>query len=387
MKDRYLAYGLMFVLVMGLVVTGTVMLYRDSFAKTVPVVVRADRAGLTMDQGAPVKLRGVEVGKVKSVRSTADGAEIDLDILDEYVDRIPADVTAQIVPPTAFGAKFVQLTSAGPAAGRSIRAGAVIAVDYVNVEVNTAFENLTKVLEAARPNEVNNALTALAVAVDDRGEKLGTLVTQIDRYLASFNPSLPTLSADLRRTDRVLSIYDAAWPDIIATARNAGVTSATVAQRQAALHAFLLNLTSFSNRTDRVVTSNADGVTHLMDLLDPLTALLARYSPELPCIIRGAAVTNGLAEKAVGGTNPGVTTFTGIQPGDDPYVAPRNLPQIGEHRGPNCMGLPVVSHAAALAPNPIFNSGANPYAESPRSGAEELSGTFLGLLAGAVGSR
>lgn len=387
MRDRHLLYGIAFLGVMGLLLAGTVALYRGSFTPTVRVVVAADRAGLTMDQGAAVKLRGVEVGKVTGVRTVPHGTELDVKLYRRSVDRVPAAVTAQIVPPTAFGNKYVQLTAPAGGSGVTIEAGALIRADYVNVEVNDAFANLTRVLKAARPSEVNNALTALSTAVDQRGEQIGSLLTQVDRYLSALNRSLPALSTDLRRADEVLGIYDAAAPDLLETAGNASVTSTTLVRRQRALRSFSASLYAFSERADNVVDANDEPLTRLLDLLDPVTAILAKYSPELPCVIKGVAHTNRLAEAAVGGTNPGVTTLTGIQPGDAPYTAPQNLPVIGETRGPGCFGLPVVSPEAATTPNPYMETGANPYARPPRSGAEEARDTFFGLLSGAVGTR
>jgi phospholipid/cholesterol/gamma-HCH transport system substrate-binding protein len=387
MRDRHLLYGIAFLGVMGLLLSGTVALYRGSFTPTVHVVVAADRAGLTMDQGAAVKLRGVEVGKVTGVRTVPHGTELDVNLYRRYVDRIPAAVTAQIVPPTAFGNKYVQLTASEGASDDAIEAGAMIHADYVNVEVNDAFANLTRVLEAAPPSEVNNALTALSTAVDQRGERIGALITQVDRYLTSLTGNLPALSTDLRRADEVLGIYDAAAPDLLKTAKNASVTSTTLVRRQRALRSLSASLYAFSERADDVVNINDERLAMLLDLLDPVTAILAKYSPELPCVIKGVAYTNRLAEAAVGGTNPGVTTFTGIQPGDAPYTAPRNLPITGETRGPGCFGLPVVSPEAAMAPNPVMKTGANPYAHPQRSGAEEARDTFFGLLSGVVGGR
>lgn len=387
MRDRHLLYGIAFLGVMGLLLAGTIALYRGTFTPTVDVVVAADRAGLTMDQGAPVKLRGVEVGKVTGVRTVANGTELDVKLYRSHLDRIPAEVTAQIVPPTAFGNKYVQLTASGGRSDAAIEAGALIRADYVNVEVNDAFANLTRVLRAARPSEVNNALTALSTAVDQRGERIGSLLTQVDDYLTSLNRSLPTLSTDLRRADEVLGIYDAAVPDLLTTAKNASQTSTTLVRRQRALRSLSVSLHAFSERADNVVNVNDEPLARLLDLLDPVTAILAKYSPELPCVIKGVVRTNKLAEAAVGGTNPGVTTFTGIQPGDAPYTAPRNLPITGETRGPGCFGLPVVSPEAAATPNPVMDTGANPYAGPQRSGVEAARDTFFGLLSGMVGAR
>jgi virulence factor Mce-like protein len=381
--DRRVAYGLTFLCLMGLVIAGAVAQYQNAFADTVGVTVESDRAGLTLSNGAPVKLRGVEVGTVREVRTTSRGVEVDLDLDAGMVASIPAELRAQIVPPTAFGAKYVQLTAAENAGAERISAGDVIAADHVTVEVDEAFANLAGVLDAARPNELNNALTAVAGAVDGRGERIGGLIEQVDGYLTSFNPSLRTLSDDLRAADGVLDTYDTALPALLATLDNAGTTSATLTNQQASLEAFLLNLRTFSDSTRTLVRNSEKGVQSSMTLLAPVTRVLAKYSPELPCLVLGLASANALAERAVGGTNPGVTTITRIVPGDRPYSYPDNLPSVGDTRGPACFGLPYVDPAEARVQPPAFLTGANPHHGREASPSEDALTTLTGVLTGA----
>ncbi len=383
MFDRKFLFGLTFIGVIALVIAGTVAAYKGVFRSTEPLTVVSDRAGLTLGSGSPVKLYGVQVGSVKSASVRGDRVDVKLAIDSDQLHKIPSGVVAQIVPPTAFGAKYVQLSVPKQAADSApIRAGAVIASDHVSTEINTAFDNLTKVLNAARPSQVNNALTALATAVNGRGERIGTLITQVDRYLAAFNPSLEQLNRDLRNGRETLDIYDKAMPSILATADHLTTTSDTLVREQATLHGFLDQLDSFSGKSDTLLRSTRKQLRAALALLDPVAQTVARYSPELPCVVEGLASANKLAERAVGGTHPGVTTITRIQPGRAPYSYPRNAPVIGDNRGPGCYGLPYVTQAEAEQPAPTFLTGANPYAGPQPSPPEKLATTFFGTLAG-----
>ena len=83
--------GVLTVLALVLVVVVAVGLFRDSFTKTVPVTVIADRAGLVMYPDAKVKLHGAAVGKVDSIEPPADGgAALHLAIYPDSVDAIKA---------------------------------------------------------------------------------------------------------------------------------------------------------------------------------------------------------------------------------------------------------------------------------------------------------
>ena len=383
MIDRKLVYGVTFIAVIVLVIAGTIAAYKGVFKSTESLTVVSDRAGLTLGNGSPVKLYGVQVGSVKSATVRGDRVDVLLAIDSDQLHKIPAGVVAQIVPPTAFGAKYVQLSVPKSApASTPIRAGAVIASDHVSTEINTAFDNLTKVLNAARPSAVNNALTALATAVNGRGERIGTLITQVDHYLADFNRSLEQLNRDLVNGQETLDIYDKAVPSILATADHLTTTSDTLVREQATLHGLLDRLDSFSGKADTLLRSTRKQLRAALALLDPVARTVARYSPELPCVVTGLANANKLAEKAVGGKHPGVTTITRIQPGRAPYKYPQNAPVIGDNRGPACYGLPYVTQAEAEQPSPNFITGANPYAGPQPSPPEKLATTFFGTLTG-----
>jgi phospholipid/cholesterol/gamma-HCH transport system substrate-binding protein len=391
--DRHLRLGVAFLLLLAAVIAGAVLQYRGAFRSTIPVTVQSDRAGMTMDTGAPVKFRGVEVGKVRSIEARDDGhVEIGLAIDKDSVDDVPAGLTAQLVPPTAFGARYVQLSESAAEGTRStsskrIAEGQQIAADHVTVEVDEAFTHLTEVLDATRPSDVNNALTAVAGAVDQRGQRIGGLIDASDRYLSKLRPSLDALAVDVRGGDDVIAGYDKAMPDLLRTFDNLGKTSDTLVSQQAKLHATTQALSDFSIQTRDLVRVSAAGLHSTFTLLAPVSALLERYSPEIPCLVEGLAGANKLAENAVGGTNPGVTTITRIQPGAEPYRYPDNLPVVGDRRGPGCFGLPWVDAAEARQPSPRFVSGSNPHAGPGTTPQQDVATTLFGALAGLVVGR
>ena len=380
--DRQVVYGFLFVGLIGLLIVGTIARYRGVFENNVVVTVEADRAGLTLAKGAPIKLRGVEIGHVGAIDTDGDSVRIELEIEADKVDRVPADVSAQIVPPTAFGAKYVQLTAPGGRTTGPIKAGAVIPATRVTVEVDEAFENLTQVLDVARPAEVNAALTAVAGAVDDRGQLIGRLISQTDQYLVALNPTLPTLAGDLRRADDVMDVYEAARPDLVSTLTQTGDISDTLVRQRASLRAFERSLTTFSDQADVLLRSSEHGIVTALKLLEPVARTAERYSPELPCVILGLASVNKIVETAIGGDLPGIATITRLIPGRDPYRFGENLPQVGEDRGPVCFGLPYVTPAEAEQPPPWMRTGANPYVGPQPTPDRAALDTLFGLLAG-----
>ena len=78
-----------------------------------------------------------------------------------------------------------------------MRAGQVLDADHVTVEVNTVFEQLTSVLSKIEPAKLNETLGAIATAFNGRGTQLGQTLSDLNAFLAKFEPSLPNLSHDL----------------------------------------------------------------------------------------------------------------------------------------------------------------------------------------------
>lgn len=380
--DRRTVYGFAFLTVIVAIILLTILVYRGVFKSTVPLVIQADRAGLTLADGAPVKLRGIVIGEVSKVSENPNGPDqvrIDLAIDKGQFGHIPANVTAEIVPPTAFGAKYVQLDPAVTSAP-AITAGSMITADRVTVEVDTAFVNLTKVLNAAQPAQVSAALSSVAEAVDQRGNLIGNLISQTNTYLRALNPLLSTVTTDINNGARVADVYAKAEKDITGLASSAGVTAQTIVDQEASLHAFELGLTSFDGDLTGLLNTSAAPLTVSLKLSEPTLRLVARYSSELPCTILGLSSANKLAEVlAGGGTFPGITTITRVVPTREPYIYPANVPQIGDTSAPNCYGLPYVTPAEASLPSPTFRTGANPYAGPQPDAAQNALTELLGL--------
>ena len=78
------------------VVAATSALFSGSFKSYVPVTLISDRAGLVMDRGGKVKMRGVQVGRVGAVSTGKDEVRLRLDIYPAEIRHIPANVRARI---------------------------------------------------------------------------------------------------------------------------------------------------------------------------------------------------------------------------------------------------------------------------------------------------
>src|SRR6478752_10442337 len=133
--------GLALIVVIGLIFALAVGLFRGSFTETEAVTVLSPRAGLVMNPDAKVKLRGVQVGAVKSLETLPDGrAVLHLAMDPAQLQQIPANVGVDIASTTVFGAKYVQLIDPADPSPQAMVPGQVLDASRVTVEVNTVFE-------------------------------------------------------------------------------------------------------------------------------------------------------------------------------------------------------------------------------------------------------
>ena len=138
----------------------TVLAFNRDLQPYARVSLVSDRAGLVMDPGAKVKLRGVEVGRVSSIEPNGR-VKLQLELYPDQLKYIPANVEAQITAPTAFGAKYVELITPAQPSTKRLAAGAVLRSRNVSTEVNTTFQNLVGVLEPDRPRETKRGALRL----------------------------------------------------------------------------------------------------------------------------------------------------------------------------------------------------------------------------------
>ncbi len=348
--------GALTVLALTVVVVLAVGLFQDSFTRSVPVTVIADRAGLVMYPNAKVKIHGAQVGKVDSIEPLPDGgAALHLAIQPDAVEVIPANVGAEITSSTVFGAKFVELVAPIRPSPAALRAGTVIrGGDNVTVELNTVFQKLVSVLSAVEPAKLNQTLGALSKSLDGRGEAFGQTLVDLDSALATLNPALENLNHALEISPTVFDAFADASPDLLDTVANTSRISETVVDTQDSLDALLLSAIGLADIGTEVLTENRQPLADVIHLLVPTTDLTNEYNQALTCGLGGLLpLANG-----PGIPVPGAVLLQGFFLGRERYRYPSNLPKVAAKGGPQCTDLPNVGYEQR-PPYVVTDIGAN----------------------------
>lgn len=336
---QYKVLGVVFLALVVLAVWFTSATFTKKFSEYDEVKVETSKIGLQLPMRADVKIRGVLVGEVLDMSSTADGAELTLGLYPSQVHTIPSNVTASIVPKTLFGEKYVDLVIPPRPSTRRLGEGDVITQDRSRtaIELETVLDDVLPLLRAVRPAQLNATLSALASALEGRGNQLGENLELVNRYFTRLNPELPTINRDIRGIADVSRIYADAAPDLVRTLRNLTVTSRTIAAKQQVYAGFLAGTAGFATTTRGILQEDGDRLIRVGQVSRPTLGLLARYAPEYPCLLQGLAESNQTLGQAFSHGELHITLEVVLA--QDKY-RPGDEPVFGEQSGPNCRGLP-----------------------------------------------
>jgi phospholipid/cholesterol/gamma-HCH transport system substrate-binding protein len=354
-------FTLILVVVFAVLIWLSYALFAGTLRSEVPVTLTSERAGLVMETNAKVKLRGVQVGRVSAITGGKEPVSLKLEIDSDQIKNIPANVEAQIRATTAFGAKFVDLVYPSDPSPQRLAAGQVLRSRNVSTEVNTVFENIVLVLDTIDPAKLNSTLTALAQGVRGQGERIGQATTDANEVLLALNPRSETIRADWQALKGFNDAYSGAAQDILSVLDAASTTSTTVVKQASQLDALLLATIGLSNSGISLLAPNQANLIKAINVLEPTTNLLYKYSPEYTCLLVGAKTlldTGGY--EAPGGNGRTLVLDTALSLGDDPYHYPANLPVIGAKGGPggkpSCGSLPDVAQNWPVR-NLVTNTG------------------------------
>ncbi|MCW2627931.1 MCE family protein [Mycobacterium sp.] len=342
-------WSLILVALIVSIATLTAMLFSGTLKTYVPVTLTSDRAGLVMESGGKVKMRGVQVGRVSQIVGGRSPVSLQLQIDPDQIRYIPANVQARIRATTAFGAKYVDLIYPSDPSTKRLAAGQTIKSENVSTEVNTVFQNLVGVLRQIDPAKLNAVLSALADALRGQGLTIGEATTDANQVLLAINPRAETIRADWQALKGFSDTYALAAQDILKVLDAASTTSTTISSNAAALDALLTSVVGFSRSGVDLLGASKDNLVNTVSVLEPTTGLLLKYNPELTCMLVGSKwLLDHDGYAAAGGNGRTLLVDAAVLLGDDPYRYPDNLPIVGAKGGPGgrpgCGSLPIVDN-------------------------------------------
>lgn len=265
----------------------TYAFFTKAFVDYDTVTLKTTTTGVNLPQNADIKLRGMIVGEVRKVEPDGDGVKLELGMNPDLIKDVPRGVTAQLIPKTLFGEKYVALIPPTDAqGGESLQAGDTITKADVPIEVETVLNDLYPLLEAVDPANLSYTLSAVSTALEGRGKQLGETLVTLNSYLTKINPDVPQLVTDLTKLGTVADGYADAMPDLGRLLRNTVVTGNTVVAKKAQLAAFFDEGTRLSDSLTDFVSTSGDDLIALAKDSRPVLEMVGDYSVTFPCFLK-----------------------------------------------------------------------------------------------------
>jgi len=277
--------GAAFIALILFIVWVSYAFFTKAFVDYDAVTLKTDTTGVNLPQNADIKLRGMIVGEVRKVEPDGDGVKLLLAMNPKLIKDVPKGVTAQLIPKTLFGEKYVALIPPASSDGESLQAGDTITKANVPIEVETVLNDLYPLLDAVDPANLSYTLSAVSTALEGRGKQLGETLVQANSYLQKTNPDIPQLIDDLTKLGTVSDGYAAAMPEIGRLLRNTVVTGNTIVAKKSQLTAFFDEGTELSNTLTTFTKDNGDNIKTLNKLSRPILETVGKYSTTFPCFL------------------------------------------------------------------------------------------------------
>ena len=331
-------------MVLALLAWFSVALYQKKFSSVATVTLYTSSVGNEMHPGAQVLARGVQVGEVRQVTADGDRARLELAIQPGELPMLPANVTAEMLPTTLFGQRYVALIVPASPSRAALGNGSVISENRSadGLELERVLNNLLPMLSAVQPQKLSLTLTAIADGLRGRGRELGQTLVTLNSYLHQFNRQLPALDADITLLSGLARKYTAAAPAILQALNDFGVTGKTIAAQRSNFAALLANVTTASDDLHAFLDANSANMISLSVDSLPTLQILQRYAPEFPCTLRDLANFVPKVNKVLGaGTGePGLHVQVVVVPSPGRYLPGRDTPRYGDNTGPHCYPVP-----------------------------------------------
>jgi phospholipid/cholesterol/gamma-HCH transport system substrate-binding protein len=220
-----------------------------------------------------VTYRGVLVGEVGELSLNEDGIDIELKIQEEWRDKIPSNVIANVQSKSAVGEQFVNLTPTGEPGG-VLQDGDRIARE--NTELPVDFQDLLgaldRVLRDIPPDAVANLTNNLAEGLGGRGNDLATILESLGDLSEAFAEAAPEQQRLLENAPIAGAEFLRTKEEFSAAIEAADEVFAGIGDEPEELAAFFRANDRFARRASSLFDRRADdlaaGIDGLSDLVD-----------------------------------------------------------------------------------------------------------------------
>jgi phospholipid/cholesterol/gamma-HCH transport system substrate-binding protein len=245
--------------------------------------------------GSDVRILGVPVGKVESVKPAGSSVTVVLRYDDKY--RVPADAKAAVVSPSLVSDRYVQLLPAYTG-GPAMRDGADIPLERtaVPVELDQITGNLDRLSTALGPNGANkngalsDLLDTASKNLDGNGQRIHDTVGDLSQATATLAGGREDLFSTVKNLQAFTSTLAANDPEVRRLNTDLASVSDQLAGERDDLGAALQNLAVALGAVSDFVHDNRSVLTTDIGQLADVTTAVAKQKDAIAETLRNAPV-------------------------------------------------------------------------------------------------
>ncbi|TDD91769.1 MCE family protein [Actinomadura darangshiensis] len=286
-RRRYGALGAALLAAAGL---ASYLAARDTHPGSTYLRATFGRAGEGLDDRSDVKIRGVRVGQVASIRLTPEGRALVRIRLDHGV-RAPATAEAAISPLSAFGPKYVDLRP-----GRDEGSGPYLS-DGDSIAKTSDPQDLTDVaaptvdlLDALGPDDVATIMRSLGTGLDGRGDELARLVDDSAGLLGLGARRSGDLGSIIGDGGALAGTAAEHGDEIGGIADDLNLVAPSIAGDPRQFGRLLDGLHESARTLNRILASDPEAAGRVIDSVTPAAGVLHRYRDYFPDLISSSGL-------------------------------------------------------------------------------------------------
>lgn len=275
----------------------------DTFGRHYQVML-PEAAGLK--QGDPVRVSGLNVGRVGTVKLSGPGVLVDFSLTDDDIE-LGSQTRAKVSVETVLGDKALELESDGSGV---LETGATIPMSRTSVpyDVTEALSDLQRTSSRIDVRNVARAMTTVAETVQGATPELRSALTGVGRIsalVASRDEALRSLLHNSEQFSRLLADRSG---DVRQLVTYANTFMGALLARRDEVASLLANVHAMVTELNGLVRDNQQSLAPALDGLNRVLATLQHNRTNLDQALRGLSVyVTGLGE--VVGSGPFFTAY------------------------------------------------------------------------------
>jgi phospholipid/cholesterol/gamma-HCH transport system substrate-binding protein len=271
---------------------------QDVYADVYTLKANFPRSGQSLDSFATVKIRGVTVGSVGSIKLLRDGqAQVTMHI--RGATRVPDTASASGEPLSVFGPKFIRLEpGAHEGVGPYLRGGDTITNTQPPAEVTDLVTGLSKLFDSLDPHELATVVHTTAEATDGLGAELHRTVGNAAKVVGVLDAHAADTSRTLADLSALSSSLAAKGVALTDAARDISPVLGVVGARSDQLGRLLDDTSRLSSDLAALVNGHAPAVHHIVDGASSAVAAIYDQLAHVPEFLNAnALLIGGLGER------------------------------------------------------------------------------------------